>query len=117
MVQASSFAQKTKPITACKQTTFAAFKPLPKLKYECPEGLNDSDAKILKLPERTRAIRELVKELEAFTDAAWWQAQVDDLNACKVHGSAGELTDDEKQDWKRGDYSFDLFAITTFGSR
>jgi hypothetical protein len=110
MVPVSSFAQKTKPITSCKQSTFATSKPVPKLEYDCPEGTNDSDDKILKLPERLAAIRGLVKELEGFTNAAWWQANVEDLNACKVHGSAGELTDDEKQDWKRGEYSFDLFG-------
>lgn len=114
VVSASSFAQKTKPITACKQSTFAALKPLPKMEYACSEGANDSDDKILKLPERLAAIRGLVKELEGFTNTAWWQANVDDLNACKVHGSAGELTDDEKQDWKRGDYSFDLFGNHEF---
>jgi hypothetical protein len=106
----SSFAQKAKPITACTQTTFAAFKPLPKLKYDCPEGSIDSDDKILKLPERLSAIRGVVKELEGFTNAAWWQAEVDDLNACKIHGSAGEFTDEEKEGWKRGDYSLDLFG-------
>jgi hypothetical protein len=114
VVSASSFAQKTKPITDCKQSTFAAFKPLPKLEYDCADGANDSDDKILKLPERLAAIRGLVKELEGFTNMAWWQASVDDMNACKLHGSAGELTDDEKQDWKRGAYSFDLFGNHEF---
>ena len=109
-VSPGSFAQKKQPITACKQQTFAAFKPLPKMEYDCPEGTNDSDDKILKLPERLAAIRGLVKELEAFTNAAWWQANVDDLNACGVHGSAGEFTDEEKEKWKDGDYSFDLFG-------
>src|SRR5450759_4443496 len=107
VVSAHSFAQKTKPITACTQQTFAAFKPLPKVEYDCPEGLNESDDKILKLPERTKAIRGVVKELEAFTNPAWWQADVDDLNACKVHGSPGALTDEEKQKLKGLEYSFD----------
>jgi hypothetical protein len=110
MVPVSSFAQKTKPITACKQSTFAAFKPLPKMEYDCPEGLIDSDDEILKLPARAKAIRGVVKEFEAFTKAAWWQADLDDQNACGVHGSAGEFTDDEKEKWKSGDYSFDLFG-------
>ena len=114
VVSGSSFAQKTKPLPTCKQSTFTAFKPLPKMEYACSEGANDSDDKILKLPERLAAIRGLVKELEGFTNVAWWQANVDDLNACKVHGGAGELTDDEKQDWKRGDYSFDLFGNHEF---
>lgn len=110
MVPVSAFAQKAKPVTACTQTTFAAFKPLPKLEYDCPEGPTDSDDKILTLPDRLAAIRGAVKELEGFTNAAWWRAEVDDLNACKIHGSAGELTDDEKEQWQRGDYSFDLFG-------
>lgn len=106
--------QKEKPIPACKQLTFAAFKPLPKMEYDCPEGLIDSDDKILKLPERTKAIGGIVEELGAFTNAAWWQATVDDLNACAVHGSAGEFTGDEKEKWKSGDYSFDLFGNHEF---
>ncbi len=110
LVPASSFGQKTKPITACQQSTFNAFKPLPKMEYECPDGPTDSDDKILKLPERLAAIRGVTKELAAFTNAAWWQANVDDLNACGVHGSAGEFTDEEKEKWKDGDYSFDLFG-------
>jgi len=110
VVSPSSFAQKTKPIIACSESAFAAFKSLPKLEYECPDGPTDSDDKILKLPERLSAIRGLVKELEGFTNAAWWQTKVDDLNACKVHGGAGELTEDEKEEWKRGDYSFELFG-------
>jgi hypothetical protein len=102
-----SFAQKTTP-SVCKSEVFAAFKPLPKLTYECPESPNDSDDKILKSPERQDAIRNLVKELEAFTSAGWWRASVDDLNACEIHGSAGELTDGEKQRIRIGDYSFQL---------
>lgn len=109
-VSPGSFAQKKQPITACKQQTFAAFKPLPKMEYDCPEGTNDSDDKILKLPARLAAIRGVVKELEGFTNAAWWLAAADDLNACGVHGSAGEFTDEERDKWKDGDYSFDLFG-------
>jgi len=102
--------QKENLIPACRQTTFAAFKPLPKLEYDCPENLTESDDKMLQLPERLAAMGKVVRKLEAFTDAAWWQANVDDLNACKVHGRAGELTDEEKQEWKRRDYSFDLLG-------
>ena len=80
------------------------------MEYDCPEGSNYSDDKILKLPERLAAIRGVMKELNAFTNAAWWQANVEDLNACGVHGSAGEFTDEEKEKWKDGDYSFELFG-------
>ena len=103
-------AQKERPITICTQQTFAAFKPLPKLEYDCAEAVNDSDDAILKMPERLAALRGMVKELEAFTNTAWWQAEVDDLNACRFHGSAGELTDEEKEKWKSGDYGFDLIG-------
>jgi hypothetical protein len=107
MTGGNAVAQK-KPVPVCTQATFAVHKPLPKLEYECPESLVDSDDKILKVPERLAAIRGVVRELATFTNAAWWQANVDDLNACGVHGSVGELTGEEKDKWKRGDYSFDL---------
>jgi hypothetical protein len=100
--------QKAKPVPTCRQTTFAAFKPLPKLEYDCPEGLIESDDKILKLPERARAIREVVKALDGFTNPSWWEASVDELNACQVHGQAGSLTAEEKEKWTQGDYSFSL---------
>jgi hypothetical protein len=103
-------AQKEKPVPACTQTTFAAFKALPKLEYECPEGLTESDDKILKLPQRRTAIAGLVKQLTQFSNADWWQASVDELSACGIHGAAGELTDDEKQRWKDGDFSLTLFG-------
>jgi len=106
----ATFAQKEKAVPVCSQRTFAALKPLPKLEYECPDNPNESDDKILKLPERARAIRGLIQSLEQFTNAAWWQASIDELNACKIHGQAGALTDEEKDEWRRSDYSFDLFG-------
>jgi hypothetical protein len=102
--------QKEKPVPTCKQSTFAAFKPLPKLEYDCPEGPIESDDKILTLPERAVAIRGVVKALERFTNPAWWQADVDDLNACQIHSSAGAFTAEEKEKWQQGDYSFSLFG-------
>src|ERR1700687_3982413 len=110
LVIGSNALAQEKPIPACKQTSFAAFKPLPKVEYVCPEGLTESDDKTLKVSERISALRGVVKELKAFTNSAWWQADVDELNACKVHGSAGELTDEEKEKWRSGDYSFDLIG-------
>src|ERR1700730_1790428 len=105
----NAVAQK-KPVPVCTQAAFAVYKPLPKLEYECSESLIDSDDKILKLPERLVAIRSVVRELATFTNAAWWQANVDNLNACGVHGDAGELTDEQKDKWRDGDCSFDLFG-------
>lgn len=100
--------QTEKPVPACTQSAFAALKSLPKVQYDCPEGLIESDNKILKLPERTAALNSVVRTLAAFTNAAWWQADVDELNACRIHGSAGSLSDEEKQKWKDGDYGFEL---------
>lgn len=108
VVGTNVLAQKEKPVPVCSQTTFAASRPLPKLEYDCPEGLIDSDDKILKLPERLAAIRQVVQKLEAFRNPAWWQADVDEVNACQVHGRAGQLTDDEKEKWKQGGYNFDF---------
>jgi len=106
----NNLAQWQKPVPPCTQKTFAAFKQLPKFEYHCPEGATDYDEAILKLPGRLAAIRDLEKSLETFTNTAWWQANVTDLNACKIHGTAGELTEDEKHNWKSGDYSFDLLG-------
>jgi len=106
----NTFAQKEKPVPVCREATFAAYQALPKLEYDCPDNPNDSDDKILKLPQRLRAIHALMQSLGQFNDPAWWQADVDELNACKIHQSAGELTDEEKQQWKNGDYSFNLFG-------
>jgi len=54
-----AFTQTRKSVAYCKQTVFSAFKPLPKMAYDCPAGLIDSDHKILKLPERIAALNEV----------------------------------------------------------
>ena len=100
--------QRTDPV--CSQLTAAAFKPLPQLTYECPESPNDYDEAILKLPQRRSAIEALMTELAGFSDAVWWRANVDHLNACAFKESVGELTDDQKEAWRRGDYNFQLFG-------
>lgn len=109
-VAVEAAAQNQKPVPACSEKAFAAIKNLPKLEYECPEDPNDSDEKILKLPARLSAIRRVMKAFARFTNADWWQASIDELNACKTHGSAGQLTDEEKGNWRSGNYSFDLFG-------
>ena len=80
------------------------------MSYDCPEGLIDSDEKILKMPERLEALSQAASELESFTDAAWWQANVDELNACEIHGQAGPLTAEEKENYTSGEYQFGLFG-------
>ena len=105
-----AFTQTRKSISICKQTTFAAFKPLPKLEYECPTDLIESDEKILKLPQRIAGINKVTQQLRILANPAWWRANVDDLNACEIHGGAGALTDEEKTHFKDGDYQFLLFG-------
>lgn len=92
-----------KPVPVCSQKTFAALKPLPKLDYACSESLIDSDSRILRLPRRRAALARVVQSLRSYTTPAWWEAGVDELSACELHGSAGELSDDEKGSWQSGD--------------
>jgi len=103
-------AQKEKRDPVCSQTDAAAFKPLPKLSYDCPAGPTDSDDAILKSSQRLAAIKALQTELAGFTNAAWWQTDVDQLNACAFREGTGEFSDDQKEAWKRGDYFFQLFG-------
>ena len=94
----------------CSQATFAAFRRLPKLSYQCPQQFDESDEQILKVPERIEELNKLTGELESFTDAAWWQAGVEDLNACEMHGEAGALDAEERASFTRGDYPISLFG-------
>jgi hypothetical protein len=94
----------------CMQAPFDALRPFPKLEYECLEGVNDFDDKILKLPQRLAAIQSIIKELETFTNPNWWQTSVDELNACSVHQKVGALTAEEKESWLSGDHFFDLIG-------
>lgn len=110
LLACDTFAQTEKRVPVCRVATFSAFKPLPKLEYECPDNPNDSDDAILQSPQRRRAIRSLMLSLERFTNAAWWQAGIDELNACQIHGRAGSLTNEEKEEWRSGDHSLDLFG-------
>ena len=103
-------AQKERPATVCSEITATAFKTLPKLIYECPESANDSDDAILKLPQRLAAFKALEAELAGFTSPAWWQANVDHLNACAFKEEVGELDAEQRDAWKRGDYRFQLFG-------
>ena len=103
-------AQRKKLVPNCMQDPFDALKPFPKIEYECPEGVNDFDDKILKLPDRLASIRNAIKELETFTNPKWWAATVDELNACSLHKSVGALTNEEKESWLRGDNFVNLIG-------
>jgi len=105
-----SLAQEKAKLLSCKSAVLAAFKPLPKLKYQCDAELADYDQKVLKLPNRIKAIKALERKLESFASAAWWQASVDDLNVCELHHKAGVLNQEEQEKINDGDYSYDLFG-------
>jgi hypothetical protein len=83
---------------------------LPKLSYQCPQQFDESDEQILKVPERVEELNKLAGELESFTDAPWWQAGVEDLNACEMHGQAGVLDAEERASLTSGDYPISLFG-------
>ena len=94
----------------CTEATLAAFKPLPKLEYDCPEGVADSSDEMLKLPARLAAIRKLESSLRQFVSPAWWSTNVDSLNSCEIHGRAGQLSDEEKKKVDDGDFELKLFG-------
>src|SRR5690349_92895 len=75
-----ALAQQEAKTLVCKPAVLAAFKPSPKLKYRCDAELSDYDEKVLKQPNRIIAIKAFERTLGTFTNAAWWQATVDDLN-------------------------------------
>lgn len=110
IVSSETIAQQRAPISICRQDVYVALRSLPKLVYDCPEGLSDSDDKLLNLPERRSAINQLVEKLKTFNDPPWWQASVDALNVCDFRGSAGSLTAEEKEKLHAGDYQFQLFG-------
>jgi hypothetical protein len=109
-VFALAAAQGKKLVPNCMQDPFDALKPFPKIEYDCPEGVNDFDDKILKLPQRLASIRSAIKELETFTNPKWWEASVDELNACSLHKSVGALTKEETESWLGGDNFFELIG-------
>lgn len=106
-------AQKQRQVPVCRATTFAAYRALPEFNYDCPEGLIESDEKLLQTPGRIAALKEITAELSSFSDAAWWQANVDELTACEIHGQAGALSSEEKEKYRDGDYLFRLFGNQT----
>lgn len=104
-----SLAQKKEKVLICKGAVLATMKPFPKLRYRCGQG-NDYDEKILKRPDRIQAIKALMLNLETFTNPAWWQADVDDLNICELRKKPGVLSKEEQERLRIGDYPFDLFG-------
>ena len=103
------FAQD-KAVPVCSEKAFAAVRPLPELAYECSESLIDSDSRILRLPRRRAALARVVQTLRSFTNPVWWETSLAELNACELHGAAGELSEEEKARWRTGDLSLWLFG-------
>ena len=101
-------AQRNRP-AVCSAVTFAAYKPLPGIEYECPDESTSDDA-LMKLPARLAAIRMIEKVLATFDTARWWNADAEELNYCEIHGKAGALTGEEKQKLKDGDYDLKVFG-------
>lgn len=108
LANASGFAQTEKTGSVCPGTVFAARQQLPKLEYTCSETLTEWDDRILRLPRRRAALTRLITTLQSFTNPAWWEATVNELNACDLRGSPGELTEEDKD--RLSNYSLSLFG-------
>ena len=107
----SAFSQQRNRNIACRNETFAAFKPLPELTYECPPDVtNEYDDSILKSPERIKAINSLTRELESFTQPDWWETAVADLNVCGIHGKPGVLSAEERDQFTSVEYQAGLMG-------
>ncbi|MGZ5436074.1 MAG: hypothetical protein ACXWID_06645 [Pyrinomonadaceae bacterium] len=105
----SVFAQD-KAVPVCSEKAFAAVRPQPKLAYECSESLIESDSRILRLPRRRAALARVVQTLRSFTNPVWWETSLAELNACELHGGAGELNEEEKARWRTGDLFMWVFG-------
>lgn len=109
----SSFgqAQQQNNTLVCSARAWAALKPLPVLKYQCRAGeANDYDEKILRRPERIRAIKDFMRELESFNGREWWETATLDLNVCDFFGKTGRLGEEDKQKFEGGDYFLRLMG-------
>lgn len=98
----------------CKSPAFAALRPIPKLRYQCREDLNDYDDAVLRQPNRKKALDLYIKTLEKFTGDDWWKSSVEDLNVCDFRQKAGALSESETQDYQSGAYFFKLFGNRQF---
>jgi hypothetical protein len=101
---ANPFAQKRAVVSVCKRQALSALKDLPEMKYQCREGVDETDEAILKWPERIEAMKALKEQLASLTDPSWWQAEVSDLKVCDLHRKPGVLTKAETGTLADGDY-------------
>jgi hypothetical protein len=105
-----SFGQHEQATASCSRATFAAFRDLPQIQYDCPENLTESSDELLKHAARVEALKAAMTELRTFNVPAWWNAEVDELNYCELHGKAGALNAEERTKLKQGDFRFSLFG-------
>lgn len=84
----------------CKPAALRAVQPIPQLRYRCRTGADEYDEAILKWPERLRALNTYSAQLKTLTQAAWWEASVEDLNACTFKKRAGKFTKDEDEQYQ-----------------
>ena len=106
-----TFAQRSKqPALVCKKAVLAALKLMPELSYPCDEELQPWDEKILKLPARVEAIKNLTADLATISDPVWWKPDAVDLSVCEFSKHIGPLTATERHDFFGGDYVFWLFG-------
>lgn len=106
----NAFSQKRNQNVSCPLKAFTALLLLPELNYGCPEGVIESSDTILNLPERINAINEILKNLETYTSASWWNAPVNDLNACYLRGKLGILTREERKLFTDVEYQVKLMG-------
>src|ERR1041384_4576033 len=100
-----TFAQRSKqPALVCKKAVLAALKLMPELSYPCDEALQPWDEKILKLPARVEAIKNLTADLATISDAVWWKPDAVDLSVCEFSKHIGPLTATERHDFFGGDF-------------
>jgi len=100
-----------KTTLSCSARAWAALKPLPTLKYQCrADETNDYDEKILSRPERIRAIKDFIRGLESFNGKEWWETATAELNVCDFFGKPGDLGEEEKRQFKGGEYFIRLMG-------
>jgi hypothetical protein len=98
----------------CTPQALAARRPIPELKYDCSEGLTESDDQVLTAPNRRRAIDLYTKSLENLASSDWWKTSVEDLNLCDFRKKAGALSEDERERYEGGEYFFNLRGNNRF---
>lgn len=95
----------------CKARVFTALRPIPRLDYKCqPEEVPDYGDDVLKRPERRTGLRKYIRSLAGLASSDWWNADVDDLNACYVGGKPGPLSSEGEETLRYGAGRTELFG-------